>query len=167
MREDEYKEYEGLMDIYLYDREKAYEIGLFEEPEPPEGYADYKMRKDAEEYELHLQMFIDAGADEHARREIGEPKKPATYEAYLAAKKAEREAEFLCYERLFYLYCNAKDAEERNTISHVEPEPPAGYEAYKAERDRKQALKNLVGFAPDEGDPATILGAASNAPPTE
>lgn len=165
MQEEEFVEYESLMDIYLYDHEKAYEIGLFEEPEPPAGYADYKMRKDAAAYELHLQMFIDAGADEHARREVGEPKKPATYELYLATIAAEKEAAFLNYEYLHRLYCDARDDQERNSISHVEPEPPEGYAFYKIEKDKKQALKKVLGFAPDDGDAA--FGVAFGAFPAE
>jgi hypothetical protein len=47
------------------------------------------------DYELHLQMFIDAGTNAHARHEVGEPKKPAGYDEY---EQAEKEKVFQVYE---------------------------------------------------------------------
>lgn len=42
------------------------------------------MKQEFIDYELHLQMFLDAGAGAHARHEVGEPKKPAGYDEYKA-----------------------------------------------------------------------------------
>ncbi len=45
------------------------------------------MIQDFEEYEQHLQMFIDYGADAHARHLVGEPVKPEGYDEYKAAQE--------------------------------------------------------------------------------
>jgi len=45
------------------------------------------MIQDFEEYEQHLQMFIDYGADAHARHLVGEPIKPEGYDEYKAAQE--------------------------------------------------------------------------------
>jgi hypothetical protein len=45
------------------------------------------MKQEFEDYELHLRMFIDAGADTHAKHLYGEPNKPIGYDEY----KAEQE----------------------------------------------------------------------------
>jgi hypothetical protein len=41
------------------------------------------------EYEQHLQIFIDYGANDHARREVGEPIKPDGYDAWKAIQEKE------------------------------------------------------------------------------
>lgn len=53
------------------------------------------MKQEFKDYELHLQMFIDAGADSHARHLYGEPIKPEGYDEY---KKAEKEKTLQAYE---------------------------------------------------------------------
>lgn len=40
------------------------------------------MKQEFLDYELHLQMFLDAGGDAHARHLYGEPQKPEGYDDY-------------------------------------------------------------------------------------
>lgn len=123
----DFEEYEKMLAIYLEGGEEACELGIFDEPEKPEGYDDYKMQKDAEAYEQYLQMFIDYGADAHARHLVGEPKKPETYDAY-------KLKQFKYYEYHLQCFNEAKDAYERNFID--EPEKPEGYDEYKAAQEQ-------------------------------
>ncbi|KOY85868.1 hypothetical protein AD998_06675 [bacterium 336/3] len=43
------------------------------------------------DYELHLQMFIDYGADEHAKHLVGEPIKPEGYDEYKALQNNQNQ----------------------------------------------------------------------------
>jgi hypothetical protein len=43
------------------------------------------------EYEQHLQMFLDYGSNDHARREVGEPVKPEGYDAWKAKQGKSQE----------------------------------------------------------------------------
>lgn len=92
------------------------------------------MQKDADEYELHLQMFIDYGADAHARHQVGEPKKPEGYDRYKAEQEAKKIADFKYYEYHLRCFNEAKDAYERHLIE--EPERPKDYDNYKAEQEK-------------------------------
>lgn len=49
------------------------------------------MKQEFIDYELHLRMFIDAGADAHARHLYGEPKKPEGYDEYKALQNPENQ----------------------------------------------------------------------------
>jgi hypothetical protein len=60
------------------------------------------MKQEFIDYELHLQMFIDAGADAHARHLYGEPKKPEGYDEYIASLNPDnqvikREKDYFSY----------------------------------------------------------------------
>jgi hypothetical protein len=49
------------------------------------------MKQEFIDYELHLQMFIDAGADAHARHLYGEPIKPEGYDEYKTLQNADNQ----------------------------------------------------------------------------
>ena len=134
----DFEEYEQILAIYLADGHEAYELGIFDEPEKPEGYDDYKMQKDAEAYEIHLQMYKAAllqHSEAQAKFTIGEPKKPETYDAY-------KLKQFKYYEYHLQCFNDAKDAYERNFID--EPEKPEGYDDYK----KKYTYANIIALCP-------------------
>lgn len=49
------------------------------------------MKQEFIDYELHLQIFIDAGADAHARHLYGEPIKPEGYDEYKGLQNPENQ----------------------------------------------------------------------------
>lgn len=84
------------------------------------------MKQEFIDYELHLQMFIEAGADAHARYEVGEPKKPEGYDEY---KKAEKEKVFQAYENELATFLRL-NAEKSVTNGAIKPKKPEGYDTY-------------------------------------
>jgi hypothetical protein len=87
------------------------------------------MKQEFIDYELHLQMFIEAGADAHARYEVGEPKKPAGYDIY---KQAEKEKVFQAYENELATFLRLY-ADDSVTNGAIKPKKPEGYDQYKKE----------------------------------
>lgn len=87
------------------------------------------MKQEFIDYELHLQMFIEAGADAHARYEVGEPKKPEGYDEY---KKAEKEKVFQAYENELATFLRL-NVDESVTNGAIKPKKPEGYDVYKKE----------------------------------
>ncbi len=142
--ETTFENYEKLLIAYLTRSVEAIAAQQQYEPEKPEGYEDFKQeqRKIFQEYELHLQMFIDYGADDHARREVGEPKEPDGYAAHQTLIEAHQIAKFIYYDYHSKCFNEAKDAYERHVIE--EPIKPKGYDVYRKAQDKLLLKKQKV-----------------------